>query len=153
MCQKFFGTWFTTFVVKRILLAPFSLYPFVGIFASAWFKAQGTAKYLHKQYFESKKMTPYQTAVFIEERKWDYLSFGFAAALVEGLPIIGLVFSVSNRIGAAMWAHDLEKRQHYFAEKKLAAVAQSTAPETARSRNPSSTSSSDDSFIHVDEKR
>jgi hypothetical protein len=33
------------------------------------------------------------------------VAFGLAAALVEGLPIIGLVFSVSNRIGAAMWAH------------------------------------------------
>ena len=61
-------------------------------------------------------------------------AFGFAAAILEGLPIIGLVFSVSNRIGAAMWAHgrhnstsipafidlvlDLEKRQHYIAEQK-----------------------------------
>jgi len=31
--------------------------------------------------------------------------FGFAAALLEGLPIIGLIFTISNRIGAAMWAH------------------------------------------------
>lgn len=31
--------------------------------------------------------------------------FGFAAALIEGLPIIGLAFTISNRIGAAMWAH------------------------------------------------
>ena len=70
-------------------------------------------------------MTPEQIATFIEERKWDYrgtsspllvvsslshlkpvtTAFGFTAALVERLPIIGLVFSVSNRIGAAMWAH------------------------------------------------
>ena len=34
-----------------------------------------------------------------------YLAFGFAAALLEGLPIIGLVFTISNRVGAAMWAH------------------------------------------------
>lgn len=63
--------------------------------------------------------------------------FGFAAALLEGLPIIGLVFTISNRIGAAMWAHgvqsvscpvnrllipantDLEKRQHFVADRKL----------------------------------
>ena len=31
--------------------------------------------------------------------------FGFAAALLEGLPVIGLVFTISNRVGAAMWAH------------------------------------------------
>ena len=71
-------------------------------------------------------MTSHQVAVFMEERKWDYRStfsfnvdfvmqcisvltaalvFGFAAALLEGLPVIGLLFTLSNRIGAAMWAH------------------------------------------------
>lgn len=34
-----------------------------------------------------------------------YVAFGFVASLVEGIPIIGLVFTISNRIGAAMWAH------------------------------------------------
>lgn len=33
------------------------------------------------------------------------LVFGFAAALLEDIPVIGLAFTVSNRIGAAMWAH------------------------------------------------
>lgn len=66
-------------------------------------------------------MTEQQIAIFVEERKWDYRSkeiksililcsysnpvFGFTAALLEGLPVIGLLFTVSNRIGAAMWAH------------------------------------------------
>ncbi|KAF9477017.1 hypothetical protein BDN70DRAFT_838357 [Pholiota conissans] len=108
------------FVVKQVLLAPFDFYPFVGTVVSAWFKALGTSKYLHRQYFEAKKMNKDQVAVFIEERKWDYRTFGFAAAILEGLPIIGLVFTVSNRIGAAMWAYDLEKRQHFVAEEKAA---------------------------------
>ncbi len=103
-------------------------------------------------------MTDDQIAVFMEERKWHYrgeiaahhfgstsftltplslLAFGFAAALLESLPIVGLVFTVSNRVGAAMWAHgkpvlrfqipvipkrpppDLEKRQHAFASGDL----------------------------------
>ncbi|KAF8185721.1 hypothetical protein BJ912DRAFT_1022889 [Pholiota molesta] len=106
------------FVVKRVLLAPFEVYPLVGTLVSAWFKALGTSKYLHRRYFEAKKMSKDQVAVFMEERKWDYRSFGFAAALLEGLPIIGLVFTVSNRIGAAMWAYDLEKRQHFIAQEK-----------------------------------
>ncbi len=71
-------------------------------------------------------MTDNQTAVFTEERKWHYrgeiaahdfastsftltpaflLAFSFAAALLESLPIGGLVFTVSNRVGAAMWGH------------------------------------------------
>jgi hypothetical protein len=34
-------------------------------------------------------------------------AFGFTAALLEGLPIVGLIFTISNRVGAAMWAHGL----------------------------------------------
>jgi len=68
-------------------------------------------------------MTEEQISIFMTERKWDYRgihhthcctwllliyytqAFGFTAALLESLPIIGLVFTISNRIGAAMWAH------------------------------------------------
>lgn len=80
------------------------------------------------QYYKAKRMTPEQIATFIEERKWDYrgmscavgplfggllnstvlfIAFGFAAALAERIPIVGLIFSISNRIGAAMWAHGM----------------------------------------------
>ncbi|TFL01469.1 hypothetical protein BDV98DRAFT_568128 [Pterulicium gracile] len=114
-----FGGWLGVMFVKRVLLLPFNFYPFVGVFVAAYLKALGTAKNLHRPYFEAKKMTPYQTSVFMEERKWDYRVFGFAAALLEGIPIIGLVFTVSNRVGAAMWAHDLEKRQHLIRSNQL----------------------------------
>ncbi|SJL15113.1 uncharacterized protein ARMOST_18597 [Armillaria ostoyae] len=102
----------------KLMLLPFDLVPLVGLFIAAWFKGLGTARSLHRRYFEAKKMTPAQIAVFMEERKWDYRTFGFTAAILEGLPIIGIVFTVSNRVGAAMWAHDLEKRQHFYASKK-----------------------------------
>lgn len=108
---------------SKVLLSPFQVYPFVGMAVSAWFKALGTSRFLHqrvsfhpwnirsviyspsKQYFQAKKMSDKEIAVFMQERKWDYRVFGFTAALLEGLPIIGLVFTVSNRVGAAMWAH------------------------------------------------
>lgn len=64
----------------------------MGIVVSAWFRALGTAQTLHKRvsnldesafiltsphtikYFESKRMTEQQIAIFVEERKWDYRS-------------------------------------------------------------------------------
>lgn len=110
--------WLLSYTVKRVILFPLHVVPFVGIFISAFFKSMDTARYLHRPYFESKKMTRHQTALFVAEHQWDYRTFGFAAALLETIPFIGLLFSVSNRIGAAMWAHDLEKRQHYYADEK-----------------------------------
>jgi len=106
------------FVIRKILLYPIQIYPFIGMFVSAYLKALGTGTYLHKSYFEAKGMTKAQIATFVEERKWHYRAFGFCAALLEDLPIVGVFFSVSNRIGAAMWAHDLEKRQHEVAQRK-----------------------------------
>ncbi|KAF9237042.1 hypothetical protein BU15DRAFT_49293 [Melanogaster broomeanus] len=112
------GIWIVGVAIKKVLLLPLSLYPFVGTFVAAGLKAMGTAQHLHKPYFKAKNMTSHQAAVFIEERKWDYRLFGFTAALLEGIPVVGLAFTISNRIGAAMWAHDLEKRQHYIAAQK-----------------------------------
>ncbi|KAI0647819.1 hypothetical protein C8Q79DRAFT_1109783 [Trametes meyenii] len=105
-------------IVAKVIMIPLDFIPLAGIVLAAWFKSLGTARYLHQPYFKVKNMSTEQVSTFIEERKWDYRSFGFTAALVERLPIIGLIFSVSNRIGAAMWAHDLEKRQHYVAAVK-----------------------------------
>jgi len=117
--KKYLGLYASKWLILRVVLAPLHLYPIIGIVVAAYFRALAMAERLHEPYFKAKKMSPGQTAVFMEERKWDYRSFGFAAALLESLPIIGLLFSVSNRIGAAMWAHDLEKRQHDFASGKL----------------------------------
>lgn len=78
----------------------------VPLFTSS-LKALGTAEYLHKPYFAQKRMTHEAEWIWVDERKWAYRAFGFSAALLESLPIIGLVFSISNRIGAAMWSVQL----------------------------------------------
>lgn len=125
--DRMFKMWFWKVIIQKVILLPLSLYPFVGTFIAAAFKSLRTAQDLHKPYFATKKMTAHQEAVFVEERKWDYRMFGFVAALLEGLPIVGLVFTVSNRIGAAMWAHDLEKRQHYVAAQRRTSVTSPSA--------------------------
>ncbi|KZS93285.1 hypothetical protein SISNIDRAFT_454431 [Sistotremastrum niveocremeum HHB9708] len=117
--EKWVGNWLQRYIVQRVILLPLNFYPGLGLLAAAYFKGITTSRYLHKPYFAAKKMTQQQVAVFMEERKYYYRAFGFAAALVESLPIIGLLFSVSNRIGAAMWAHDLEKIQHMHASGEL----------------------------------
>ncbi|CAE6437101.1 unnamed protein product [Rhizoctonia solani] len=102
-----------------VVLAPLNFIPFLGLGISAWMKALSTSRGLHSPYFKLKKMTPTEIAVFMEERKWDYRAFGFMAALLESIPIIGIGFTISNRIASCMWAHDLEKRQDLFRKGDL----------------------------------
>ncbi|KAG8904551.1 hypothetical protein FRB99_001591 [Tulasnella sp. 403] len=117
--ERWVGGWIARYIIRNVLIAPISLFvPFAGIPISAALKSISTSRTLHAPYFVAKKMTPMEIAVYMEERKVDYYAFGFTAALLEmgesSSPIVGLFFSISNRIGAAMWAFDLEKRQHLF---------------------------------------
>ncbi|KAG8920928.1 hypothetical protein FRC02_000563 [Tulasnella sp. 418] len=112
---KWLGSWIGRLVVNQVVIIPIKVFiPFAGLIISSAIKAVSTARYLHYPYFTSKKMTPQQIAVYMEEHKFDYYAFGFCSALLESLPIIGLLFSISNRIGGAMWAFDLEKRQDLY---------------------------------------
>ncbi|KAI5453958.1 hypothetical protein NCC49_004953 [Naganishia albida] len=112
--------WPSQMVIRHFILIPIS--PYLPIFNLAFTSATRglyTARSLHQPYFEAKKMSPLEVELWLEERKWGYRAFGMAASALESLPIIGLGFQVSNRIGAAMWAFDLEKRQHAFANGEL----------------------------------
>ncbi|KAL5536153.1 hypothetical protein ACEPAF_4258 [Sanghuangporus sanghuang] len=128
--ESFAGSFIGRFFIRRAVLLPLNFYPFLGIAVGAYLKAVGAARHLHRRYFEAKKMTKDQISIFVKERKPQYISFGFAASLLEGLPIVGLVFSISNRAGAAMWAHDLEKRQHEFASGQLSPIMPTPNPDT-----------------------
>ena len=94
-----------------MFLLPVDFVPFFGMALGAALRSLTYGRLLHKSFFEAKRMSPFQIELWITERQTAYRSFGFAAALMERMPLIGMVFSISNRIGAAMWAHDLEKRQ------------------------------------------
>jgi hypothetical protein len=102
-----------------VLLAPLNFIPFLGLIVSAALSSVTSSRVLLRPFFLAKKMTPQQEELFIVERLIELRSFGFAAALLERLPIVGIVFSISNRIAVAMMAHDYEKQQHAFASGDL----------------------------------
>ncbi|KAJ1302982.1 hypothetical protein OPQ81_003274 [Rhizoctonia solani] len=117
--EKYVGNRFLRIAISKLILAPLNFIPFLGLGISAWMKALSTSRGLHDPYFKLKKMTPKEIAVFVDERKWDYRAFGFVAALLESIPIIGIGFTISNRIASCMWAHDLEKRQERFRKGEM----------------------------------
>ncbi|KAJ9112357.1 hypothetical protein QFC19_000777 [Naganishia cerealis] len=117
--------WPSQMLIRHFILIPISPYlPIFNILFLSATRGLYTARSLHQPYFQAKGLTPLEIELWLEERKWGYreilpLAFGMAASALESLPIVGLGFSVSNRIGAAMWAFDLEKRQHRFANGEL----------------------------------
>ncbi|BGP54617.1 hypothetical protein JCM8202v2_002204 [Rhodotorula sphaerocarpa] len=106
-------------ILLKVLLTPLSFVPGLSLCILSSIRALTLGRSLHKPLFEAKKMTPSQVELWMTEREQAYRVFGFVASLMERIPLVGLVFSISNRIGAAMWAHDLEKRQHQFRTGEL----------------------------------
>ncbi|GAA5931605.1 hypothetical protein JCM1841_004725 [Sporobolomyces salmonicolor] len=106
-------------VLLRVLLTPLSFIPGLSLCVISALRSLTLARYLHKPYFAAKKMTPFQTDLWIVERQAEYRLFGFVASLLERIPLFGLIFSISNRIGSAMWAFDLEKQQHRYSSGEL----------------------------------
>lgn len=131
-------------IATPVILFPISLYPLIGVFVSGYFKALGTARYLHKPVGLQVLLSSWSALTLrsiSRRRKWQNTKwqfswrnvngiinvlfkivfcqyrtdsanvscqvFGFATALLESLPVLGLIFTISNRVGAAMWAHGL----------------------------------------------
>ncbi|KAK4053567.1 hypothetical protein OIV83_001735 [Microbotryomycetes sp. JL201] len=120
-------------VVLKVLLTPLSFIPGLALVVTAAIRSLTTARVVHRPYFEAKKMTPFQIELWIAERQIEYRMFGFVASLMERIPLIGIVFSV----GAAMWAHDLEKQQHAYASGQLARTQKYVSKTAALAQIPS----------------
>jgi hypothetical protein len=90
------------YFILKVALLPLSFIPFLGLVVSAAIRSLSMGRQLHTLLFAQKKMSALQIELWVTERQFQYRSFGLVAALLESIPIIGMVFSISNRVGAAM---------------------------------------------------
>ncbi|EGG01133.1 uncharacterized protein MELLADRAFT_73039 [Melampsora larici-populina 98AG31] len=105
---------FVRFFVLKVLLIPLHFVPFLNTIIISLLSSLTFSETQLAPYFKSKKMTDLQTSIFITERERELRLLGFIGCLLQRIPLIGMIFSISNRIGIAMYAHDLEKRQELF---------------------------------------
>ncbi|KAK4050948.1 hypothetical protein OIO90_004924 [Microbotryomycetes sp. JL221] len=124
-------------VILKVLLTPLSFIPGLALVVTAAIRSLTTARVVHRPYFEAKKMTPFQIELWITERQIEYRTFGFVASLMERIPLLGIALGVSNRIGAAMWAHDLEKQQHAFSSGEMQRTRKYVSKTAALAQEPS----------------
>ncbi|WFD27927.1 hypothetical protein MNAN1_002935 [Malassezia nana] len=115
-------------LVRKVVSVLFGSVPVFGLLVGSALHALQYGAGMHKPYFAAKHMNAQQQSIWVEERRTAYFVFGFVVTVLEHIPVLGLIFSISNRIGAAMWAHDLEKRQHRFHTGEL--VPETTPHET-----------------------
>ncbi|KAK0528788.1 hypothetical protein OC835_004533 [Tilletia horrida] len=125
------------FVILKFALLPLDFVPFLSLIVGSYLRSLSMVRQLHQPMFAAKKMTPFQIELWITERQHAYRSYGFVCALLESLPIAGLFFSISNRVGAAMYAFDLEKRQALFRSGEMKKLGRGETYSVTDWRKPS----------------
>ncbi|KAK8230483.1 hypothetical protein HDK90DRAFT_512618 [Phyllosticta capitalensis] len=100
-----------TSLMRSLIYLPLNLLPVVG--PLLYLVAQGRKRgpELHARYFQLKEWSPKERRRFVEANEAAYAGFGFAATLLEIVPVVGLFFSFTNAVGAALWATDLEAKE------------------------------------------
>ncbi|KAG6833501.1 hypothetical protein H0H87_006073 [Tephrocybe sp. NHM501043] len=63
----------------------------------------------HIRYFQLKGFDSLNRRSFCEKRRGAYTAFGATALALNVLPFVGLAFSFTTTVGAALWASQLEK--------------------------------------------
>jgi uncharacterized protein involved in cysteine biosynthesis len=99
------------YALTMLMALPLNLIPIIGSYmflvCCAYFASWGA----HLHYFDIKGLTWSESKSYIQQNWSNYFQFGSIAGMLEAIPLIGLFFMMTNVIGGALWAIDLEKAE------------------------------------------
>ncbi|KAI0364346.1 hypothetical protein BV20DRAFT_956397 [Pilatotrama ljubarskyi] len=95
-------------IVRYVLTLPLNMIPAVGTVLFLLYNGYNSGPGWHARYFQLKGFSKGQRAALVENRRAEYTAFGMATLLFNFLPLVGLLFSFTNTVGAALWAAQLE---------------------------------------------
>ncbi|TFK46488.1 hypothetical protein OE88DRAFT_1721107 [Heliocybe sulcata] len=100
-------------IAKYALSLPLNFIPAVGTaFFILYNGTELEGPGWHSRYFQLKGLSKQQRQSFIESHRPEYTAFGAATLLLNLVPFVGLLFSFTNTIGAALWAADVEAKEN-----------------------------------------
>ncbi|CAN8100594.1 unnamed protein product [Discula destructiva] len=116
-------------IIRYVMYLPLNFIPIVGTVVFIALQGRNRGYIVHDRYFQLKRWSSSQKAAWLQEHVAPYSAFGTVATLFEMIPFVGIFFSFTNSVGAALWAADIEA--------KNTAMTKTTAPglreEAARS--------------------
>ncbi|KAF1809986.1 hypothetical protein P152DRAFT_422072 [Eremomyces bilateralis CBS 781.70] len=108
-------------LLRYFLYLPLNFIPIVGTVVFIVMQARKLGPTHHARYFQLKGWNARQREKWIDEHIPQYTAFGVPAVLLELLPFIGIFFSFTNAVGAALWVAELEGRETTARELKAQA--------------------------------
>ncbi|KAF2000785.1 hypothetical protein P154DRAFT_522375 [Amniculicola lignicola CBS 123094] len=111
IAKKPFAKFTPKAIIRYFMYLPLNFIPVVGTVLFVILQGRKCGPTAHARYFQLKQMGKREKEEFIHERKAAYTSFGVPAVLLELVPLVGIFFSFTNTVGAALWAADMERKQ------------------------------------------
>jgi uncharacterized protein involved in cysteine biosynthesis len=126
-CIKSFFILIIFRVILLIVTSPLNLIPILGTILYIYVNGYYYAWSLHCRYFDLLGLTFSQGKHFVEENRSDYTKFGIVGVLFEMIPFLNLVTPVTNVIGSALWACDIERFKEPLSHPRSYLLAPSPA--------------------------
>jgi len=133
IAKRPFARFTPTAIIRYFMYLPLNFIPVVGPILFLLLQARKFGPAAHARYFQLKGMSKNQKDQWVHERKAEYTGFGIPAMLLEMIPFVGIFFSFTNTVGAALWAADIEKAS---ASKSTRSAATTTNAETPSEKPP-----------------
>ncbi|CAF1215232.1 unnamed protein product [Adineta ricciae] len=108
-CIKSFFILILFRVILVIITSPLNLIPILGTILFIYVNGYYYAWSLHCRYFDLLGLTFLQGKHFVEENRNDYSQFGIVGIFLELIPFVNLITPITNVIGSALWACDIER--------------------------------------------
>ncbi|ORX93252.1 hypothetical protein K493DRAFT_316106 [Basidiobolus meristosporus CBS 931.73] len=96
-------------LLQYLVTIPLNFIPVIGSAVFFIINGTGLASKLHTSYFDLKGWDKQRRAQFIKKHEMEYYGFGGAALILDMVPIVNVCFLLTNIVGAALWAVDIEK--------------------------------------------
>lgn len=120
-------------VAKALFRLSMRFVPLIGPVALVISDGPRYSRELHARYFDLRALDDSQKRQFVRERRGQYMGFGIVATGLESIPLMGIFFSFTNTVGAALWAVALEKERR---ENEAAAELTVYPPRKSRRIGP-----------------
>jgi len=96
-------------IARYLISLPLNAIPGVGTVLFLLYNGSRAGPGYHARYWQLRKPAKSQQDQFVNTHRAAYTSFGVVALSLNLIPVVGLAFSLSNSVGAALWASDIEK--------------------------------------------
>ena len=107
--KKPFARFTPTAIIRYFIYLPLNLIPVVGPLLFILLQARKFGPAAHARYFQLRGFSKRQREEWVQGRVAEYTGFGIPAMLLEMIPFVGIFFTFTNVVGAALWAADIEK--------------------------------------------